>query len=116
MVEQHQDICRCLLKVVLIVQLCYFHNIFTAEATGNYFDENDEYGKESSLNLKDRMSQAEVQHKQQRGEITALKTTVDESREVIIQLNDRLANLGESVIVNNEKNNDNILVRQKRPR
>lgn len=115
--ERHQDICWFLLKLLLIIQLCYFHNLFTAEATGNYFDENVQYGEESSLNLNDRMSEAEALIKQQGGEISVLKTTVDESREVIYQLSDRLANLGESVVFNknNEKSNDEILFRQKRP-
>ena len=114
--EQHQDnACWFLLKLIVIVQLFFFHNLFFADATGNYADEKVQYGEESSLNLKDRMSQAEVQIKQQGGEISILKNTVEESREVINQLSDRLANLGESVKITHEKKNDDAHLRQKRP-
>jgi len=112
---QHEGIGWLLIKLVLILYLYYFHQQYTAEATGNHFDGSIQNGDES-MNLNDRMSEAEVQISYQGGEIAVLKTTVHESTKIINQLNDRLADLGASVVIKKEAAKDEVILeRQKRP-
>lgn len=64
------------------------------------------------------MSKAEVQIKNQGGEISVLKTTVQEwSTKLINQLNERLADLGaKPVAISNEAANGGVILeRRKRP-
>ena len=79
--KKHQCTCR-FLKLTLIVLLCYFLQLITTESAGNRIEGRIQYGEEP-LNLKYRMSQAEVQIKQQGKEIYVLKSTVHEDKEVI---------------------------------
>lgn len=107
-----------LIKPVLIIQLCYFHHLFTAEANGIHFENEFEtfQNGDESISLKTRMSKAEVKIKQQGEEIIGLKTIVEESRNVINQLSNRLADLGETTAISSKKNHDkDLLFRQKRP-
>ena len=114
MARQRQDSCLLLIKLILIIQLCYSYHLFVAEATGNHFEKEFEQfqnGDESHC-LKNRMSKAELKIEQQGEEIVNLKTTVDESKEVINQLSERLENLGESTTVSSVRD---LLFRKKRP-
>ncbi len=112
--ETQQSTCSFLLKLVLIIPLCYFNQLIVAETTGNQTEGRIQHGDES-FNLKDRMSQAEVKIKQQGEEIYVLKTTVHESKEVINKLSNRLAHFEASAAINNGKRNKDSISRQKRP-
>ena len=85
-----------LITFILIIRWCYSYHFYVTEATGNHFEKEFRQFQngDESHSLKNRMSKAEFKI-QQGEEIIALKTTVDESKEVINQLSERIENLGD---------------------
>ena len=117
MKKGHQEIVWLFLKISLLVAIIGISSkevSFSAEAAGNQ-DEPD-YKNGDRLNLNERMSKLETKNRQQKQEMAAMKTTIDENRKEMENMKGRVSLLEQSERTETQERDQNdLLSRPKRP-
>jgi len=113
----HQEMVGLILKVSLLITIIGISSnegSFAAEKDGNQDESYILNG--DRLNMNERMSKLEAENKQQKQEMAVMKTTIDENRKEIGNLNGRVSTLEKSETAKNQKNDETeVLSRPKRP-
>ena len=117
MKKGRQEIVWLFLKVSLLVAIFGISSkevSFSAEAAGNQ-DEPD-YKNGDRLNLNERMSKLETENRQQKQEMAVMKTTIDENRKEMENINGRVSLLEQAERTETQERDQNdLLSRPKRP-
>ena len=117
MKKGHQEIVWLFLKISFLVAIIGISSkevSFSAEAAGNQ-DEPD-YKNGDRLKLNERMSKLETENRQQKQEIAVMKTTIDENRKEMENINGRVSLLEQAERTETQERDQNdLLSRPKRP-
>ena len=99
--------------MVAIISISSNEGSFSAEAAGNEGTPHNQNG--DYLNFNQRMSNLEAENRQQKQEMAVMKTTIDDNRKDMENMNGRVALLEQSERTENQKsNNIDVLSRPKR--
>jgi len=115
MEKSHREIIWLFLKV-LVALICITNNegSFAAEIAGNQDVSDIQNG--NHLDLNERMSNLEAENRQQKQEMAVMKTTIDENRKEMENINGRVSMLEKSETAESQKSDDiDVLSRPKRP-